>query len=272
ARCGDTVDQSAIDRTPISEAGNEFGNEAGASGPLCRTCRLATPPFLRAVAYGPYTGRMREAIHALKYQKLHPASRRLGHMLAQTIAQLHSEAPGELLVVPVPLHPRKRRQRGFNQTTLLAEAAIRALRQSHPQWRLALASGVLVRKRATGSQAGLTPRQRRLNVRNAFRVPDSATVAGRHILVIDDILTTGATVRSASRALVAAGATSVRVATLARARRVYAESFNAAESREPMADAGGSDRAAGTAPAVGQVTPGTDDLFDGGQGCRWEKP
>lgn len=187
-------------------------------------------------------------------------------MLAQTIAQLHGEAPGELLVVPVPLHPSKRRQRGFNQTTLLAEAAIRALRQLHPGWSLALASGVLVRQRATGSQAGLTPRQRRLNVRNAFRVADSAAVAGRHILVIDDILTTGATVRSASRALVAAGAASVRVATLARARRVYAEgfyaeSFNAAESRESMADAGGSDRAAGSAPAIKQVTTGGQRSF-----------
>ncbi len=268
ARCGDTVDQSAIDRTPVSQA----GDRAGANGPVCRTCRLAAPPFLRAVAYGPYTGRMREAIHALKYQKLHPASRRLGHMLAQAIAELHGEAPGELLVVPVPLHRSKRRQRGFNQTKLLAEAAICALRQSHRAWRFALASGALVRQRATGSQAGLTPRQRRLNVRNAFCVPDPATVAGRHVLLVDDILTTGATVRSASRALVAAGAASVRVATLARARRVYAESFNAAESREAMADEGGSDRAAGAVPAMGKSQPGTDDLFDGGEGCRWEKP
>ena len=219
---------------------------------LCRTCRLAPPPFVRAVSYGPYTGRMREAMHALKYQKLHPASRRLGQMLAHAIAQLNADAPGELLVVPVPLHRSKRRGRGFNQTQLLALEALRALRASHPGWRLTLAAGVLMRHRATGSQAGLTPRQRRLNVRNAFRVPDPEAVAGKHILVIDDILTTGATVRSAGRALIAAGAASVWVATLARARRIHAESL-AADSSRAAAHREGSDQVAGEVPAAQQL-------------------
>lgn len=206
---------------------------------------------------------MREAVHALKYQKLHPASRRLGRMLASAVAQLQPSAGNDLIVIPVPLHRSKRRERGFNQTSLLAAAAVRALQESHPQWRLTLASGVLVRHRATGSQAGLTPRQRRLNVRNAFRVSDPAAVSGRHILVVDDILTTGATVRSASRALIAAGAASVWVATLARARRISAESFNAASS-EMTANPGGSVHAVGEELAAQRIQARTNDLSDGG--------
>jgi ComF family protein len=181
---------------------------------------MASPAFVRAVSYGVYQGRMRGAIHALKYDRLHPAARVLGGMLAQAIAQLASEAPAEMLVVPVPLHRSKLAQRGFNQSRSLADAALRLLRKSHPQWRLTLAPSTLMRLRATETQAGLTPRQRRINVRGAFSVSDPSQVKGQHILVIDDILTTGATARAASQVLVRAGAASVWVATLARAQRV----------------------------------------------------
>ncbi len=193
-------------------------------------CRIAPPPFERAVAYGSYDGRMRDAIHALKYERLHPAARGLGRMLASAIAQLAGEAPAEMLVVAVPLHRRKQSERGFNQARLLAVEALRGLRVSHPAWRLTLAD-VLVRSRATASQAGLTPRQRRLNVRVAFKVRDAAAVEGRDVLVIDDILTTGATARAAARALKDAGAKSVWVATLARARRA---SYQIAIEIEPQ--------------------------------------
>ena len=91
---------------------------------LCRACRLAPPPFVRAVSYGVYQGRMREAIHALKYDRLHPAARGLGRMLAEAIAQLAGEAPAEMLVVPVPLHRSKYAQRGFNQARSLAAEAL----------------------------------------------------------------------------------------------------------------------------------------------------
>jgi ComF family protein len=162
---------------------------------------------------------MKEAIHALKYDHLHPAADGLGRMLAQAIAQLAAEAPAEMLVVPVPLHQSKYAQRGFNQARSLAVQAIAYLRKSHPAWRLTLASSTLMRLRATESQAGLTTRQRRLNVRGAFTVSDPSAVAMKHILVIDDIFTTGATARAAAQALSQAGAASVWVATLARARR-----------------------------------------------------
>ncbi len=92
---------------------------------LCRDCRMAPPPFVRAVSYGIYQGRMREAIHALKYDRLHGVSNGLGRMLAEAIAQLAGEAPEEMLVVPVPLHRSKYAQRGFNQSRSLARGALR---------------------------------------------------------------------------------------------------------------------------------------------------
>ncbi len=196
---------------------------------------MAPPPFERAVAFGPYRDRMKAAIHALKYDRLHGASRGLGRMLAAAIAQLATEAPGEMLVVPVPLHRSKYVDRGFNQARSLAAAALVVLRKTHPDWRLRLASSTLMRLRATESQAGLTPRQRRLNVRGAFSVSDPAAVAMKHILLIDDILTTGATARAAAQALNRAGAASIWVATLARAgsvrdgRRVMSSLFDGAE-------------------------------------------
>jgi ComF family protein len=162
---------------------------------------------------------MKAAIHALKYNRLHPAARGLGRMLAEAIAQLAQEAPAEMLVVPVPLHRKRQADRGFNQARMLARHALEFLAKSHPQWRLTLASTTLLRQRATETQAGLTSRARRINVRGAFLVPDPQAVTGKQILLIDDIFTTGATARSASQALLRAGAHSVWVATLARARR-----------------------------------------------------
>lgn len=208
SRCGDVLDALGASR----------------ASSLCRACRLAPPPFVRAVAYGLYEGRMRDAIHALKYNGLHPAARGLGGMLAEAIAQLAGEAPVEMLVVPVPLYRSKYAQRGFNQARSLAREALHVLRRTHPQWRLTLAPTTLMRLRATESQAGLTPRQRRMNVRGAFSVSDSGAVKLKHVLLIDDILTTGATARAAAGTLVRAGAASVWIATLARARRTTAAS------------------------------------------------
>src|ERR1035438_3234030 len=133
ARCGDTLD-APVDSSSVA---------------LCRACRLRPPPFVRAVAFGLYQDRMRAAIHALKYDRLHPAARGLGRMLAQAIAQLAAEAPGEMLVVPVPLHRSKHTERGFNQARALAGYARGFLRKSHPEWRLTLASSTLMRLRPT---------------------------------------------------------------------------------------------------------------------------
>ncbi len=111
-RCGDDVD------SPGDEVSGVM---------LCRACRLAPPAFERAVAYAFYQDQMRAVIHALKYDRIHPASRRLGRMLAQAIAKLAAEAPAELLVVPIPLHRSRQAERGFNQARLLATHASKSL-------------------------------------------------------------------------------------------------------------------------------------------------
>jgi ComF family protein len=193
---------------------------------------------VRAVAHGLYQGRLRQAIHALKYDRLYPAAHELGRMLAEAIGQLAPEAPREMLVIPVPLHRTKYSQRGFNQARLVATEALRFLRESHPDWRLTLAASTLMRLRATRSQAGLSPRERRINLRGAFSVTDPTQVAGRNILLIDDILTTGATARAAAKTLVDAGAESVWVATLARAQRAAGFSRQSVDPEGEAADAG----------------------------------
>jgi len=205
-RCGDT-----LDAPPVTGVEGSY---------VCRACRQILPAFARAVSFGTYDGRLREAIHALKYDRLHPAATKLGAMLAEVIAELRPYAPARLLVIPVPLHRSKQKQRGFNPARALAIGAIRRLRATHPDWELQLAPCTLMRLRATETQAGLTPTQRRKNVRGALKVSDPAAVQGQHVLLVDDILTTGATARSAAQSLIKAGAESVYVATLARARRL----------------------------------------------------
>jgi ComF family protein len=185
---------------------------------LCQPCRLAPPAFVKAVAYGNYHGELRSLVHLLKYQGMQPIARRLGPLLADSLEPF-AGSPTTMLVIPVPMHPEKQRRRGFNHAELLARAAMAEMRRRHPQWGLHLETGLLKRVRATASQAGLTTHQRRQNLRGAFFAPHPERLAGRDVLLIDDIYTTGATARACSRMLMNGGAASVRVATVARAQR-----------------------------------------------------
>jgi len=184
--------------------------------PRCSDCRQMEPLFAKAVAYGSYDLGLRELIHLLKYEQVRPAANVLGRMLAEAIECLapafSMDAP---LVVPVPLHREKLRQRGFNQSELIAQAALK-MRPAGRDWRLDAA--VLERVRPTGSQTGLTRPQRIENVRGAFAV--RRDVAGREVLLVDDVFTTGTTASECARVLRKAGADRVWVATVARVLRV----------------------------------------------------
>lgn len=123
-------------------------------------------------------------------------------------------------MVPVPLHPQKFRQRGFNQSELIARAALKFRPAKN---RLQLQAGVLARLRPTKSQIGLSRHQRRENLRGAFGVVKPKEIAGREVLLVDDVFTTGTTVSECARVLRRAGASKVWVATVARTLKLEAE-------------------------------------------------
>lgn len=192
------------------------------------------PPFDKAVAYGSYEGGLRELIHLLKYEQVRPAARVLGRMLHEAIASL-SDLPNDAVVVPIPLHRKKIRQRGFNQVELIARAALKL--ESQPR---RLFSNTIERQRETKSQMGLTSHQRRENMRGAFVVTKPAQISGREVLLVDDVYTTGTTVSECARILRRAGASKVWVVTVARSLKTNATfaEVNECENSVAMAAAG----------------------------------
>jgi ComF family protein len=193
--------------------GERFVTDAA---PLCDLCRRAAPLFRKAVAYGPYDGSLQDLVHVLKYERVKSAATFLGSLLSQAIA--NAPLPDALLAVPVPLWKGKRRMRGFNQAEEIARAFLRLQSRSSIQ----LNTAVLVRTRDTTTQTGLTRRQRRVNLRGAFAVLEPELLKDRSVLLVDDVMTTGATANECSRVLLRAGAKEVWVATVARATREIA--------------------------------------------------
>jgi ComF family protein len=176
------------------------------SGGPCGICQREPPAFDRAWVAGPYEGPLRRAIHLLKYGCMTPLARPLGERLALAAAPFS----GYDAIVPAPLHWRRRWDRGFNQAELLARELSR--RVGVPVDRR------LLRTRSTAPQAGLSAAERRLNVRGAFRAAgEQAGIRGKRLIVVDDVMTTGATLAACTRALKRAGAAEVAVLTLARA-------------------------------------------------------
>jgi len=227
--------------SPFAFAAGACTGESGAeSGEArCGLCRRLEPPYVKATAYGSYDGGLRELIHLLKYSQVRPAANVLGRMLAEAIEDIQPLLAGsEVLVVPVPLHARKLRQRGFNQSELIARAA---LKLKPAALRFQLGAGLLERRRETKSQIGLSRHQRRENIRGAFVVVKPDELNGREVLVVDDVFTTGTTVSECARILRRAGASRVFVATVARtlkAEAQHAMQESEKEARLTMAAAG----------------------------------
>jgi len=155
-----------------------------------------------------YAGPIREGIHVLKFDPEPALAPELGAMIADAVErQPFRETPG--VVVPIPLHRRRRRRRGFNQAELLARMVSRRLA-------VPLETRTLRRVRDTPSQIGQGKAARRRNVRGAFRCRSGRRLAGVRVLLVDEVLTTGATLAEAARALRRAGALGVTAAVLAR--------------------------------------------------------
>lgn len=183
----------------------------------CRACRMAEPKFVRAVSYGVYTDELRSLIGLMKFDSVPGLRKILGAKLAEAMLQLEPLTAREVLVIAVPLAKARQAQRGYNQSVLLADEALKLLRRSHPQWKLTAEHGALRRVRQTEAQYVLSLTGRRRNLRGAFLVADD--VAGEEVLLVDDIMTSGATARECARVLKAAGAAKVWVATVARAQK-----------------------------------------------------
>jgi ComF family protein len=211
-RCGEAIDLD-LDLEDARFAGML------AEGFQCRECRLAEPEFARAVHYASYEGEIRGLIRLLKFDRVRGVARLLGRQMAEAVLKLEDVAARDLIVVAVPLFKERERQRGYNQSVLLADEALRRLRTLRPKWKLTAAHSALERRRSTESSFVLSRKGRRRNLSGAFHV--TGDVRGREVLLIDDILTSGATARECARVLMRAGAANVWVATLARAQKQF---------------------------------------------------
>jgi ComF family protein len=170
-------------------------------GEICGQCLKKTPPFSKVINYGLYEGLLAEAINHLKFHGL----KRLAKPLARLLLNFDlSRIDG---ILPVPLSIKRLKERGFNQSLLLARVISK--KTSAP-----LLTDILQKKNETPPQTGLSARERLLNLKHAFEV--KGNIKDLKLLLVDDVMTTGATVTECSKELMKAGAKEVTVLTLAR--------------------------------------------------------
>lgn len=175
---------------------------------LCQSCLQYPATFLWVKSVGLYEETLRRAVHKFKYEGDFNLDRPLAALMKEALqGPLDDFRPDMLL--PVPLYINRLRQRSYNQALLLAKSLGRS-------WQVSVASSLLLRTRPTPPQIGLKASQRRHNLRGAFAL--SRPLQGERVLLVDDVMTTGATARECSRTLLDGGAGEVAVAVLARAQ------------------------------------------------------
>ena len=184
---------------------------------VCGSCLLSPKRFRIARAAGIYDGSLMAMIHLLKYRGKIRLARPLGAILFAALRDFWDEKAVDL-VVPVPLHARRFRARGFNQAFLLIRdwtLLARALRMEAPCF--GVDRRILVRSKWTEPQTGMDRKKRIVNIRGAFKIGDASRIQGKRILLVDDVYTTGATANECAKVLLGGGAQRVDVLTLARA-------------------------------------------------------
>jgi ComF family protein len=178
---------------------------------ICRACQLRTYAFARARSFGMYDGALVRAILMLKFEQMQP----LGEWFAAKLAELvrmEATAFGADVVVPVPLHRDREKERGYNQAALISKPLARSLGLPHQ-------AVLLVRTRPRPDKQVLSLEERWASVRGAFATRPGSQVDKLRVLLVDDVLTTGATLDACARALLDSGAKSVIGLTVARAAR-----------------------------------------------------
>lgn len=182
------------------------GNHAA----ICSRCQSSPPQLDGLRAYAMHDGRLRKAIHQFKYQDLRELAGPLGRLMAEGWKRLAPHGLELDAIVPVPLHRNRQRQRGYNQAALLAGELGACLG-------LPVLEDSVIRSRATAPQVDLSAEARRTNVRDAFHCTGTG-IAGKRLLLVDDVSTSGATLESVCLALRGAWASSVWACTLTRAK------------------------------------------------------
>ena len=215
-KCRD--DFTCADGPLCSHCGKGLHNHDGRE-PVCESCRSRPRPFNKVRAFGIYDGSLKTALHQLKYRAKTHLAQPLGRLLFDAFLRQWPDMDIDL-VVPVPLHRRKFRQRGFNQAFLL----IRKWPDLAAEKGFAFPPGmiqksILKRIRETDTQVGMNRGTRRTNIRHAFTLGGAVDVSGKKILLVDDVYTTGATADECAGTLRHAGAARVDVLTLAQTAR-----------------------------------------------------
>lgn len=207
--CGRCLDRVEFHRGPVCPVCGRFYQQPAAEGYPCGQCLEQTPPFSRHRSLGPYSGRLKEALLLFKYKGCEVLGRVLGGMAYEHLAA-DGLFEGLDFIVPVPLHRKREKERGFNQAELLGRAL--SDRSGVP-----LLLGVLIKVRYTPAQVSLEAADRETNLRKAFTVRKAGKITGRTVLLVDDVFTTGSTLRECAAELSRAGAREVRALSLARA-------------------------------------------------------
>ena len=177
---------------------------------LCLDCQKNPPEFHISRAVGPYDKPYRKAIKILKFLCNKIVANQMGNMMAAVVANEPRFWPIDL-IVPVPSSPSRLKQRGFNQTNLLASIISKRIK-------VKMNPDVLIRIKETPSQRELTRQERESNLRRAFAVQNSAVIQNQNLLLVDDVYTTGSTSRECTRTLLEAGASRVSIITWATGR------------------------------------------------------
>lgn len=206
AECDDELRQAGRNVNHCIRCGKFLCSE----GNLCSDCQENDPPFFVARAVGPYEGKIKKAVKLLKFVGRTNLARRMGEIMADVIQQ-EPMFDGIDLIIPVPISPGNLAQRGFNQSELLANRLGHCLKKT-------VRSDILIRVRETPSQRELTRQEREANLKAAFDLRSNRCLEGHKVLLVDDVYTTGSTVRECTKVLLAGGAREVAVITWAAGR------------------------------------------------------